>query len=117
MINLAYVDPGLGQMAWQVLVATFLGTFFYIKKLRVWFEGMIRRAFQVLRRRGGVPTEQPQLGKLAQRPLRSGGMAVGIFGLVLAASTAALGLGKVRVQAQAIATDTVPGLSLAGAAP
>ena len=29
----AYVDPGNGAMAWQILAATFLGMFFCLRKL------------------------------------------------------------------------------------
>lgn len=41
---LAYVDPGLGLLAWQAVVAAFLGALFYIKKTR---DFLIRR-FQKL---------------------------------------------------------------------
>jgi hypothetical protein len=46
MITLAYVDPGLGLLAWQALVATFIGAIFYIKKTR---DFLIRRFQRILR--------------------------------------------------------------------
>jgi hypothetical protein len=36
MAILAYVDPGTGLLAWQTVVAAFVGTFFYVKKTRDW---------------------------------------------------------------------------------
>ncbi|HSU55291.1 MAG TPA: hypothetical protein VLT36_14640 [Candidatus Dormibacteraeota bacterium] len=46
MIILAYVDPGLGLLAWQAIVATFVGLLFYIKKTRNWVVDMIRKPFR-----------------------------------------------------------------------
>jgi len=31
---LGYVDPGIGLLVWQAVVATFLGLIFYIRKSR-----------------------------------------------------------------------------------
>src|SRR5713101_639623 len=116
MINFAYIDPGLGQMAWQVLLATFLGTLFYLKKTRIWLERVLRRAFRAGRNSGSNPNEQQRLDKAGHRLLLSRRMAVGMLGLILVAATATLGVGRLKAQAKAIANDTLPGLSLAGAA-
>jgi len=34
MTLLAYVDPGSGMLAWQLVVAGFVGLVFYLKKVR-----------------------------------------------------------------------------------
>ena len=34
MACLAYIDPGSGLLAWQVIVAAFVGCLFYLKKVR-----------------------------------------------------------------------------------
>jgi len=34
---LAYVDPGSGMLAWQLIVAGFVGLLFYLKKIRSFF--------------------------------------------------------------------------------
>jgi O-antigen/teichoic acid export membrane protein len=46
MIIFAYVDPGLGLLAWQAVVAAFLGTLFYVKKTRTWLVRLFRRLFR-----------------------------------------------------------------------
>ena len=43
----AYVDPGLGLLAWQALVAAFLGGLFYLKKTRVLLVGFFVRLFRI----------------------------------------------------------------------
>ncbi len=35
---LMYTDPGTGAMLWQILVAAFLGSLFYFRKLISWFK-------------------------------------------------------------------------------
>lgn len=47
MITLAYVDPGLGLLAWQALVAAFLGAIFYIKKTRDFLVRTFQRVFRI----------------------------------------------------------------------
>ncbi len=32
-----YIDPGTGALVWQVLLAGFLGSLFYVKKVLNWF--------------------------------------------------------------------------------
>ncbi len=51
MITIAYVDPGLGLLAWQALVAFFVGLLFYLRKSRTW----ITNAFRKLLRSGKPP--------------------------------------------------------------
>jgi len=43
---LAYVDPGLGMLAWQAVLAVFFGTLFYLKKSREWIVKCLRRLFR-----------------------------------------------------------------------
>ena len=33
---LAYVDPGVGALAWQMVISAFIGTVFYLKATRNW---------------------------------------------------------------------------------
>lgn len=40
---LAYVDPGSGMLAWQLIVAGFVGLLFYFKKVRGFFGRIGRR--------------------------------------------------------------------------
>ncbi|HSY74940.1 MAG TPA: hypothetical protein VK810_05680 [Dongiaceae bacterium] len=46
---IAYVDPGLGMLIWQTVVAAFVGTIFYMNKTRRWIVATIRNIFS----RGG----------------------------------------------------------------
>lgn len=43
MIIFAYVDPGLGALIWQSIVAAVVGVFFYLKKTRRWIVGAYRK--------------------------------------------------------------------------
>ena len=45
MIVLAYIDPGLGALIWQTIVAAFVGFLFYLKKTRHWIAGVFCRVF------------------------------------------------------------------------
>jgi hypothetical protein len=47
MIIFAYIDPGLGLLAWQAVVAAFVGTLFYVKKTRTWLAGLFLRLFRM----------------------------------------------------------------------
>jgi hypothetical protein len=47
----AYIDPGLGTLAWQVAVSAFVGVLFYLKKTRRVIVGVFRWFF----RRGQKP--------------------------------------------------------------
>jgi hypothetical protein len=46
MVFFAYIDPGLGLLAWQALVAACLGLLFYLKKTRVLFARMFQKLFR-----------------------------------------------------------------------
>ena len=59
MIIVAYVDPGLGLLAWQAVVAAFLGLLFHLKKTRTWLVGLITRFFRAGKRPASVPLELP----------------------------------------------------------
>jgi len=39
---LAYIDPGLGTLVWQVIVSAFVGLLFYLKKSRRWLMELIK---------------------------------------------------------------------------
>jgi hypothetical protein len=39
---LAYIDPGLGPLIWQVIVSAFVGLLFYLKKSRGWIVGLVK---------------------------------------------------------------------------
>ncbi len=47
MIILGYVDPGMGLLAWQALVAACLGLLFYLKKTRSWLVGFSRKLLRI----------------------------------------------------------------------
>jgi hypothetical protein len=59
MITLAYVDPGLGLLAWQALVATFLGAIFYIKKTRDFLLRFGQKIFRIDHRTQPISTAAP----------------------------------------------------------
>ena len=42
---LAYVDPGSGMLAWQLVAAAFLGFVFYLKRVRAFFGKIGRKIF------------------------------------------------------------------------
>jgi hypothetical protein len=42
----AYIDPGLGLLMWQSVVAVCLGLLFYLKKTRTWLVNLIRKPFR-----------------------------------------------------------------------
>jgi hypothetical protein len=46
MTILAYVDPGMGLLAWQALVAACVGTLFYLKKTRTWLVALVQKPFK-----------------------------------------------------------------------
>jgi hypothetical protein len=43
---LAYVDPGSGQLIWQMLAAACVGGLFYIKRVRVFLGGLVKKWFR-----------------------------------------------------------------------
>lgn len=38
---LGYIDPGLGTLIWQTIVAAFVGLFFYLNKTRRWIVSVV----------------------------------------------------------------------------
>ena len=42
---IAYIDPGLGALLWQTIIAAFVGFLFYLKKTRRWTVGVFRKMF------------------------------------------------------------------------
>jgi hypothetical protein len=42
---LAYIDPGIGALLWQTIIAAFVGLLFYLKKTRRWIVGVFRKMF------------------------------------------------------------------------
>jgi len=63
MIIVAYIDPGLGLMAWQALVAAVLGALFYVKKTRTWLLTQLRRPFRSNKPPGGAAAQPPTPGR------------------------------------------------------
>jgi hypothetical protein len=43
----AYIDPGMGLLLWQSIIAACLGTLFYLKKTRTWIANVLRKLFRV----------------------------------------------------------------------
>ena len=56
MAIIAYVDPGLGLLAWQALVAVFVGLLFYLNKTRTWLAKLLRKVFRAGKPAEPVPT-------------------------------------------------------------
>jgi hypothetical protein len=42
---IAYIDPGVGVLLWQTIIAVFVGFLFYLKKTRQWIVGGFRKMF------------------------------------------------------------------------
>jgi O-antigen/teichoic acid export membrane protein len=45
ILILAYVDPGVGALLWQTILAAFVGFLFYLKKTRRWIVDVFRKMF------------------------------------------------------------------------
>jgi hypothetical protein len=58
----AYVDPGLGALIWQSIVAAFVGFFFYLKKTRRWIVAAFRKML------GRGETKNPDAAVPAETP-------------------------------------------------
>jgi len=52
---IAYIDPGLGALLWQMIVAAFVGLLFYLKQTRRWIVGVILGVFRKTFGRGQKP--------------------------------------------------------------
>ena len=46
MCLLAYIDPGSGQLVWQMVVAGCLGALFYVKQVRVVIVDTVKKWFK-----------------------------------------------------------------------
>ena len=57
----AYIDPGLGLLVWQTIVAAFVGFIFYVKKTRRWILNQFRRIFGAKPKEAKAP-EQSETG-------------------------------------------------------
>ncbi len=38
----AYIDPGLGLLIWQTILAACIGALFYLRKTRTWLVGLFK---------------------------------------------------------------------------
>ena len=45
LMIIAYIDPGLGALLWQTIIAGFVGFLFYLKKTRRWIVDVFRKMF------------------------------------------------------------------------
>jgi O-antigen/teichoic acid export membrane protein len=43
ILILAYIDPGVGALLWQTIIAAFVGFLFYLKKTRRWIVRVFRK--------------------------------------------------------------------------
>jgi hypothetical protein len=55
ILILAYIDPGVGALLWQMIVAAFVGFLFYLKQTRRWIVGVIVGVFRKIFGRGQKP--------------------------------------------------------------
>ncbi len=56
---LAYIDPGIGALLWQSIIAALVGILFYLKKTRRWIVEMFRKMFDRGPKPPGVGVEIP----------------------------------------------------------
>jgi O-antigen/teichoic acid export membrane protein len=59
IVILAYIDPGVGALVWQTILAAFVGFLFYLKKTRRWIVGMFRKMFGHSRKPSDTVAEIP----------------------------------------------------------
>jgi hypothetical protein len=59
MTFFAYIDPGLGALIWQSIVAAFVGFLFYLKKTRQWIVGVLRKIFAREQKTPNIPPTAP----------------------------------------------------------
>jgi len=55
----AYIDPGLGALIWQSVVAGIVGFLFYVKKSRRWIVNVFRNMFGRGQKPPGASIEIP----------------------------------------------------------
>jgi hypothetical protein len=53
---LAYIDPGLGSLLWQAIVAGVIGFLFYLRKTRQWIVDLVRKIFGRGQKAETIPT-------------------------------------------------------------
>ncbi len=56
---IAYIDPGLGALLWQTIIAAFVGLLFYLKKTRRWIVGVFRKMFGRSQKPSDIVAEIP----------------------------------------------------------
>jgi hypothetical protein len=59
----AYIDPGLGLLAWQALVAACLGLLFYLKKTRALFARLFQKFSRTEKRSDKAVDKAPTIPK------------------------------------------------------
>jgi O-antigen/teichoic acid export membrane protein len=59
ILILAYIDPGVGALLWQTIIAAFVGLLFYLKKTRRWIVGGFRKMFGRSQKPSGTVAEIP----------------------------------------------------------
>ena len=57
ILILAYIDPGLGVLLWQTIIAAFVGLLFYLKKTRRWIVDVIVGVFRKMFGRSQKPSD------------------------------------------------------------
>lgn len=60
---IAYIDPGLGMLIWQTVVAAFVGAFFYLNKTRRWVVGLFLKIFRGFKNDAASANEIPDAEK------------------------------------------------------
>ena len=70
MALLAYIDPGLGALIWQTMVAAFVGFLFYLKKTRRWIVSTIRKFFGRAQKDVSTTAETPAAKDRTKNELR-----------------------------------------------
>ena len=64
MVFFAYIDPGLGLLAWQALVAACIGFLFYLKRTRALFARLFQKLFRTEKPSDDkVPDKAPTIPK------------------------------------------------------
>jgi hypothetical protein len=59
ILILAYIDPGVGALLWQTIIAAFVGLLFYLKKTRRWIVDVFRKMFGRRQKPSGPVAEIP----------------------------------------------------------
>jgi hypothetical protein len=54
---LAYIDPGLGALIWQTMIAAVVGFLFYLKRTRRWIVSRFQKTFGRARKPETTTTE------------------------------------------------------------